>query len=284
MLAFLKTTCLGGVVFLVPIVLFIAVIDQALALVASLAAPIAAVFPVSSIGDLAIVHIVALVILLFACFLAGLAAKTAIAGNIVDSLEANILDKIPAYALMKMKAGTMLSVEDAGNMVPVLIQFDECSLPAFQIHGRHRNILRRRHRAFHARAHHRARRRHRVHGILALKQELVVYLRHQPNRHVRGGGRHVSVFRGRRIDPGRGRRGEPATHRDLHQIRGAPLDQRVHRLALGLGAFRLVRGADTGQRPVPSAREHHHSFAPRALLGPRHERPHPGKRAKERVG
>jgi len=125
MLTFLKTTCLGGIVFLVPIVLFIAVIDQALSIVASLAAPIAAVFPVSSIGDLAIVHIVALVILLFACFLAGLAAKTAIAGNIVDSLEANILDKIPAYALMKMKAGSMLSVDDAGDMVPVLVKFDD---------------------------------------------------------------------------------------------------------------------------------------------------------------
>ena len=133
MLTFLKTTCLGGIVFLVPIVLFIAVIDQALSIVASLAAPIAAVFPVSSIGDLAIVHIVALVILLFACFLAGLAAKTAIAGNIVDSLEANILDKIPAYALMKMKAGSMLSVDDAGDMVPVLVKFDDFWQMGFEV-------------------------------------------------------------------------------------------------------------------------------------------------------
>ena len=133
MLTLLKTTCLGGIVFLVPIVLFIAVIDQALALVASLAAPIAAVFPVSSIGDLAIVNIVALMILVFACFLAGLAAKTAIAGRVVQSLETNILDKIPAYALMKMKAGSMLSVEDAEDMVPVLIQFDDYSQMGFEV-------------------------------------------------------------------------------------------------------------------------------------------------------
>jgi uncharacterized membrane protein len=133
MLTFLKTTCLGGIIFLVPIVLFIAVLDQALTIVASLAAPIAAVFPVSSIGDLAIVHIVALLILVFVCFLAGLAARTAIAGRVVQSLEANILDKIPAYALMKMKAGTMLSVEDAGNMVPVLIQFDDYWQMGFEV-------------------------------------------------------------------------------------------------------------------------------------------------------
>lgn len=133
MLTFLKTTCLGGIIFLVPIVLFIAVLDQALTIVASLAAPIAAVFPVSSIGDLAIVHIVALLILVFVCFLAGLAARTAIAGRVVQSLEANILDKIPAYALMKMKAGSMLSVEDAGNMVPVLIQFDDYWQMGFEV-------------------------------------------------------------------------------------------------------------------------------------------------------
>ncbi|MDH4041583.1 MAG: DUF502 domain-containing protein [Gammaproteobacteria bacterium] len=133
MLTLLKTTCLGGIIFLVPIVLFIAVLDQALTIVASLAAPIAAVFPVSSIGDLAIVHIVALLILVFVCFLAGLAARTAIAGRVVQSLEANILDKIPAYALMKMKAGTMLSVEDAGNMVPVLIQFDDYWQMGFEV-------------------------------------------------------------------------------------------------------------------------------------------------------
>ena len=133
MLTLLKTTCLGGIIFLVPIVLFIAVLDQALTIVASLAAPIAAVFPVSSIGDLAIVHIVALLILVFVCFLAGLAARTAIAGRVVQSLEANILDKIPAYALMKMKAGSMLSVEDAGNMVPVLIQFDDYWQMGFEV-------------------------------------------------------------------------------------------------------------------------------------------------------
>lgn len=133
MLAFLKTTCLGGIVFLVPIVLFIAVIDQALNVVASLAAPIAAAFPISSIGDLAIVHIVALLILVFACFLAGLAAKTAVAERVVQSLEANILDKIPAYALMKMKAGSMLSVDDAGDMLPVLVEFVDYWQMGFEV-------------------------------------------------------------------------------------------------------------------------------------------------------
>ncbi len=129
----IKTTCLGGVIFLVPVVIFIAVLGQAFTLIAGLAEPVAAVFPVETVGDMAIVHIVAVMILVIVCFLAGLAARTALAARFVASLEANVLDKIPAYALMKMKAGSMLSLEDAQGMVPVLVRFDDYWQMAFEV-------------------------------------------------------------------------------------------------------------------------------------------------------
>ena len=50
------------------------------------------------------------------------------------------------------------------------------------------------------------------------------------------------------FDSDRGRRGEPPTHRDLHQVRRAPLYERVDRLAFGLGAFApLVRTRKPGR-------------------------------------
>ena len=76
MLKFLKTTVLGGIVFLVPLVIFIVVLGKAVILVNQLATPIAATFPAQSVGGLAVVHIVALLLLVFICFLAGLAART----------------------------------------------------------------------------------------------------------------------------------------------------------------------------------------------------------------
>ena len=125
MFRFLKTTILGGVLFLVPIVIFIAVIGKAIQLTDKLAAPIARLLPVESVAGLAVVELIALGILVAICFLAGLAARTHRARKLVETLEANVLDKIPAYALMKAKTGSMLSPEDTRDMQPVLIQFDD---------------------------------------------------------------------------------------------------------------------------------------------------------------
>lgn len=132
MLRFLKTTVLGGIVFLVPIIIFIAVIGKALELTNTLATPLAERLPVDSIGDLAVVNLMALVILVLICFVAGLAARTAVAKQFVQSLETNVLDKIPAYALMKAKAGSVLSPEDTQGMRPVLARFDDSWQLAFE--------------------------------------------------------------------------------------------------------------------------------------------------------
>jgi uncharacterized membrane protein len=133
MFRFLKTTVLGGIVFLVPIIIFIVVIGKALKLTNKLAAPFVGLLPVDSVAGLAVVHLVAGAILVLICFIAGLAARTAFAGRLVQSLEANVLDKIPAYALLKAKTESVLSPEDAQSMRPVLSRFDDSWQLAFEV-------------------------------------------------------------------------------------------------------------------------------------------------------
>jgi uncharacterized membrane protein len=133
MLQFVKTTVLGGMVFLVPVVILAAVIGKGLQLTAKLADPLARVLPVDSIGDLAIVHLLTLAILVFICFLAGLVARRASVARLVGSLETNILDKIPAYASMKAKAGSVLTPEDTKDMQPTLIRFDDSWQLGFKV-------------------------------------------------------------------------------------------------------------------------------------------------------
>jgi uncharacterized membrane protein len=133
MFRFLKTTVLGGILFLVPIVIFIAVIGKALQLTDMLATPISRLLPVQSVGGLAVVELIALGLLILVCFIAGLAARTAAATRLVQSLEANVLDKIPAYALMKAKTGSILSPEDTRDMQPVLVQFDDSWQIGFEV-------------------------------------------------------------------------------------------------------------------------------------------------------
>jgi uncharacterized membrane protein len=130
---FVKTTVIGGILFLVPIVIFIAVIGKALEITGKMAAPLAAVLPIDSIGDLAVVHLLALAILVLICFLAGLTARTVIAKKLVEALELNVLSKLPAYALLKTKTQSMLSPEDIEEMTAVVARFDDSWQIAFEI-------------------------------------------------------------------------------------------------------------------------------------------------------
>ena len=56
--------------------------------------------------------------------LASLALKT---------LESNLLDKIPAYELLKAKAHSALSPEEINDLVPVVVRFDDSWQLAFKI-------------------------------------------------------------------------------------------------------------------------------------------------------
>jgi uncharacterized membrane protein len=133
MVSFMRTTVLGGLLFLFPIVFVVAILAKALEVTNKLSAPLAGLLPIDSIGGLAVVKLLALVILVLICFLAGLAARTALAGKFVKSLETNVLGRIPAYTLLKSKAESVLRPEDIGGMCPVLGRFDDSWQLAFEI-------------------------------------------------------------------------------------------------------------------------------------------------------
>lgn len=125
MVKFLKTTVIGGVVFMVPIIIFIAIIGKAIELTVKLAAPVSALIPVDSIGNIAVANLLALIIVLLLCFLAGLAAKSTLARKSVGNLESRVLSKIPVYGLLKTKIDAIVQPEKAEGMKPVLARFDD---------------------------------------------------------------------------------------------------------------------------------------------------------------
>ena len=68
MLRFLKTTVLGGILFLVPIIIFIAIIGKALKITNKLATPIAGLLGVDAIAGIAVAQLLAIGILVLICF------------------------------------------------------------------------------------------------------------------------------------------------------------------------------------------------------------------------
>ena len=133
MLRFLKTTVLGGILFLVPIIIFIAIIGKALQITSKLAVPIAGLLGADKIVGVAVAELLAIALLVMICFIAGLAAKTQRAKKFVQSLEVNVLEKIPVYDLLKTKAQSALSFEETEGMRPVAARFDDSWQVAFEI-------------------------------------------------------------------------------------------------------------------------------------------------------
>jgi uncharacterized membrane protein len=133
MLKLIRTTVVGGIIFLIPIAIFVAVIGQGLKITGALAKPVADVLPVNVIGGIATAHVLAVALLLLICFMAGLLARLALARNAVDALEANVLVRLPAYALLKTKTQSMLSPEDIEGMSVVVVPFDDLWQIGFEI-------------------------------------------------------------------------------------------------------------------------------------------------------
>ena len=103
MYSFLKTTLIGGVLFLAPVVVLIAIVEKGLGYARKAVVPLAdalfkGTFVPAYVGDL-----LAFGLLLVLCFLAGLAAKTAFARKYVDVLEQRVLAKVPLYDSTKNK-------------------------------------------------------------------------------------------------------------------------------------------------------------------------------------
>ena len=134
----LKTTLIGGVLFLVPIIILVAILEHALKIMRLVSTPLARWFPVDSVAGIATADIVATLAIVVVCFLAGLMAKSEAAARAVRKLESAYLSVIPGYALIKsMTAGLGGGDDAADGLTPVLVRFDDYQQVAFEVERIH---------------------------------------------------------------------------------------------------------------------------------------------------
>jgi uncharacterized membrane protein len=130
---FFRTTLIGGLLFLVPIIVVVAVFGKALALTHKLMDPLAEHIPVESIVGLRTPMLLAIVVIVLFCFLAGLFARTALAQQFVGGLEEAVLSKIPGYEMLKSTGESILGVEDEEGHPVVLMRLDDAWQIGFRI-------------------------------------------------------------------------------------------------------------------------------------------------------
>lgn len=101
LLKFLKTTLLGGALFLLPLVVTIILIGKAFKVMTGSMKPVAAVLPVPGIGALLLANLLALTSLIAICFAAGLIARTRAGQRLGGTAENLVLRKVPGFTLLK---------------------------------------------------------------------------------------------------------------------------------------------------------------------------------------
>ena len=120
---FLKTTIIGGLLFLLPIVLVSIILGHAMQLAAKLAHPISKLLPEAVVGIGGISVLAALALVLFS-FLAGLVARTAVGERIMRQFEDSILGNLPQYQFIKSMAEGLAKIESAEGVKPALVSVE----------------------------------------------------------------------------------------------------------------------------------------------------------------
>jgi uncharacterized membrane protein len=119
---FLKTTVIGGLFFLVPLVVLGLIIFKAIGFMLVVAEPMARFLPIDSFAGIAVVNIVALLVVVLICFLAGLVARSERAQKLVNAAEDKFLQRIPGYTMIK-GVKSALKPDDDTDPKPVLVSF-----------------------------------------------------------------------------------------------------------------------------------------------------------------
>lgn len=130
---FLKTTAIGGLLFLLPLIVLGALIGQLVPIVGSIKSALEGKIPVDTPSGYAFLTALAIAILLLLCFGAGVLAKWSLGRKISSAFEKKLTLFFPRYAILKdQMADTIGGDETRPAMKPVLVTFDECSRIAFE--------------------------------------------------------------------------------------------------------------------------------------------------------
>jgi len=118
---FIKATIAGGFFVILPVVLIWMLIEETIGIVDGLTAPIVEKLPVDKLGGLSIATLLAVVLIVLACFITGVLMRTAPVARIGGWLERTLLHPIPGYTLVKALTQRFAGTTDDSRFAPAFI-------------------------------------------------------------------------------------------------------------------------------------------------------------------
>ena len=124
-LGLLKATVIGGVLFLLPLMLVVVLIGHALRLAGKVAKPVSEFLTLDRLvgpaGEIAF----AVLLLVVICAAAGLVVRTRTGKNVMRWSENSILGGLPQYQMVKSMAQGLAQVEQAEGISPALVNIED---------------------------------------------------------------------------------------------------------------------------------------------------------------
>ncbi|MCP4122536.1 MAG: DUF502 domain-containing protein [Bacteroidetes bacterium] len=122
LLTFIRTTILGGIFFLLPLIVIVFIFSKALAIVRKITIPLANAMPVDMIWNVPIDRVLAWMVVLGICFLAGMIAKVRRFNRLGRWLDQNILSEVPGYSFMKEMGVNIAGLKSDYTRTPVMVE------------------------------------------------------------------------------------------------------------------------------------------------------------------
>jgi uncharacterized membrane protein len=121
-LGVLKTTAIGGIFFLLPLVVVGALLGQLLQVVWVVAREVQEFIPIKTAAGYSLLLTIAVLILLLLCFIAGMTARRSIGIRFTESIEKYLLMLFPRYAIFKEQLTGNIGGEVLHNQLkPVIV-------------------------------------------------------------------------------------------------------------------------------------------------------------------
>ena len=124
LLEFVKTTLLGGLVVILPVAAVLLLLERVVAVVRG------ALQPVMPHG-VPYPGVVAALVAAGACFVAGLVLRTPAARRAMAALERRVLERIPAYSLLRSLTRRVVGQEEGTRFSAALAVIEDALVPAF---------------------------------------------------------------------------------------------------------------------------------------------------------
>ena len=123
-----KTTLTGGLVFLLPLGLFLLVFSEVMDLFLRIAAPIASRFPEEDWLGIAANNVIAWGVLLLVCYCAGLIARFATISKYSEKIDSFLSGIVPGYNLISSKVTGLVGDDTYDKRLkPVLVRMGTVS-------------------------------------------------------------------------------------------------------------------------------------------------------------